>query len=269
MVGHLILFGTCMIRGYSFLPCPFKVCSISTPSVVARKVRTFVKCCSCPLLVNERGLSPCAGNSSDRVLVVDVENQPRFQSFSLDRQGTLPVDAERLRVRAMPEPLAGEPGWADSGLLEGSLLDDTLTANDPCPDGESLQSSTKGEDGSSSATPRRVLLQCEPPPRPACMAQITKGAAGASPMNRQWRRGLQGQRRLCLSNLCSLPNCRLQFVAPLQWDYWQHSAVLKKCMGTAQVRFLQNFSESCIRSCEGWESNLIECHFIVPVLMGR
>lgn len=101
------------------------------------------------------------GNSSDRVLVVDVENQPRFQSFSLDRQGALPADAERLRVRAMPEPLGGgEADWADSGLLGSSLLDDTLTANDPCPDGESLQSSTKGEDGSSSATPRRNESSC-------------------------------------------------------------------------------------------------------------
>ncbi|KAK8770005.1 hypothetical protein V5799_013527 [Amblyomma americanum] len=112
------------------------------------------------------------GNSSDRVLVVDVESQPRFQSFSLDRQGALPAcpDAERLRARAMPDPVgvgSGEaplalPDWADSTLLGSSLLDDTLTAADTCPDGESvdLQSSTKGEDGSSSATPRRNESSC-------------------------------------------------------------------------------------------------------------
>ncbi|KAH8019696.1 hypothetical protein HPB51_021018 [Rhipicephalus microplus] len=107
------------------------------------------------------------GNASDRVLVVDVEGQPRFQSFSLDRQGALPAcpDTERLRARAMPDPagVGSEaplvlPDWVDSSPLGGSLLDDTLTAADHCPDGESvdLQSSTKGEDGSSSATPRRV-----------------------------------------------------------------------------------------------------------------
>ncbi|XP_050050229.1 regulator of G-protein signaling loco-like [Dermacentor andersoni] len=111
------------------------------------------------------------GNSSDRVLVVDVENQPRFQSFSLDRQGALPAcpDTERLRARAMPDSVgvSGEaplalPDWVDSSPLGGSLLDDTLTAADPCPDGESvdLQSSTKGEDGSSSATPRRNESSC-------------------------------------------------------------------------------------------------------------
>lgn len=104
------------------------------------------------------------GNVSDRVLVVDMESQPHFQSFSLDRQGVLPLraDPERLRVRAMPDPVGLEapralPEWAGD-----VLLDDTLTADDPCPDGESLdlQSSTKGEDGSSSATPRRNESSC-------------------------------------------------------------------------------------------------------------
>ncbi|CAN7938735.1 unnamed protein product [Ixodes hexagonus] len=97
------------------------------------------------------------GNVSDRVLVVDMESQPHFQSLSLDRQGALPLraDPERLRVRAMPDPVGLE--WAGD-----ALLDDTLTADDPCLDGESLdlQSSTKGEDGSSSATPRRNESSC-------------------------------------------------------------------------------------------------------------
>lgn len=68
----------------------------------------------------ERG----AGNGSDRVLVVDMEPHPEGP------EGALRAESERLRVRAVPDPVEA-PEW-----------------DDPC------QSSTRGQDGGS--TPLRV-----------------------------------------------------------------------------------------------------------------
>lgn len=162
--------------------CSFNIQNVLTGYELPRLHFTIYVILAGPLcsLVTLVSYSFSAGNVSDRVLVVDMDSQPRFQSLSLDRQGGLPLraDPERLRVRAMPDPVGLEalralPDWQDNTLIGGSL-DDTLTAGDHCPDEESidLQSSTKGEDGSSSATPRRV---CTFLPLFACDTSVGKG----------------------------------------------------------------------------------------------
>lgn len=110
------------------------------------------------------------GHASDCVLVVDVDNYPRFQSFSLDRQGALPC-SQGTRAHSDSElggaddvqPVSAfelpRDEWGDATLLG----DSTLTDDRGGLDGESLEArdaSTKGEDGSSSATPRRNESSC-------------------------------------------------------------------------------------------------------------
>uniref|UniRef100_A0A2R5LCN5 Putative regulator of g protein signaling n=1 Tax=Ornithodoros turicata TaxID=34597 RepID=A0A2R5LCN5_9ACAR len=106
------------------------------------------------------------GHASDCVLVVDVDSYPRFQSFSLDRQGALPCSPG---ARAHSDSELGDEThpastfelsrdkWGDSTLLGDSTMTDERGGLDT----ESARdASTKGEDGSSSATPRRNVSSC-------------------------------------------------------------------------------------------------------------